>query len=334
MSKIVILHGEVPVDAPADEQDVLVEVDTVAQALKRLGHDPIPVVFTLDLPRVLATLREIRPEVIFNLVESVGGKDRLIHLAPAVLDSIAIPYTGAPTEAVFLSSHKVLAKQRLRSAGIATPAWYWRGAQGEMDETETLPKGRYIIKSLWEHASIGLNESAIVEANDAAELGVLVNRRVATLGTDLFAEAFVEGREFNISLLDGPNGPEVLPHAEIQFLDFPDDKPRVVDYKAKWDEDSFEFQHTPRIFEFPASDSDLLRSLSEISKQCWQVFGLRGYARVDFRVDGDGKPWVLEININPCLSPDGGFHAAVQRAGLTIEQAAQRVLDAALRRRV
>jgi D-alanine-D-alanine ligase len=324
--RIAILHGEVPENAPEDEQDVLVEVETVKGALGRMGYEAVPVVFCLDVPRALSALRKIEPALVFNLVESVQGKDRLIHLAPAVLDSVGLPYTGSPTEAIFLTSHKLLTKRFLRSANIATPAWFCR----DIADGTLLPRGgRYIIKSVWEHASIGLDGGSIVETDDPAELRRRLEERAALMKGEVFAEAFVDGREFNISLLEGPDGPEVLPHAEILFVDYPEGKPRVVDYKAKWDEKSFEYSHTPRSFEFPTSDAGLLASLSELSKECWRLFGLRGYARVDFRVDAKGRPWVLEINANPCLSPDGGFYAAVRQAGLSIEEAVQRILDAA-----
>ena len=326
--RIAILHGEVPENAPQDEQDVLVEVGTVKEALGGMAYEAVPVVFSLDSPRAISALRQIEPALVFNLVESVQGQGRLLHLAPAVLDSVGLPYTGSPTEAIFLTSHKLLTKRFLRSANIATPAWFCR----EIADGTLLPGGgRYIIKSVWEHASIGLGGGSIVETDDAVELRKRLEERAILMKGEVFAEAFVDGREFNISLLEGPDGPEVLPHAEILFVDYPEDKPRVVDYKAKWDEGSFEYSHTPRSFDFPASDAGLLEFLSEISKRCWRLFGLRGYARVDFRVDADGQPWVLEINANPCLSPDGGFYAALERAGLSIESAVERILDATRR---
>jgi len=326
--RIAILHGEVPENAPEDERDVLVEVETVKGALGGMAYEAVPVVFTLDIPRAISALRQIEPALVFNLVESVQGQGRLIHLAPAVLDSVGLPYTGSPTEAIFLTSHKLLTKRFLRSANIATPAWFCR----EIADGTLLPGGgRYIMKSVWEHASIGLDGGSIVETDDAVELRRRLEERAILMKGEVFAEAFVDGREFNISLLEGPDGPEVLPHAEILFVDYPEDKPRVVDYKAKWDEGSFEYSHTPRSFDFPASDAGLLEFLSEISKRCWRLFGLRGYARVDFRVDADGQPWVLEINANPCLSPDGGFYAALERARLSIETVVERILDAARR---
>ena len=99
-----------------------------------------------------------------------------------------------------------------------------------------------------------------------------------------------------------------------------------VGYRAKWDEGSFEYGSTPRSFDFPPDDAALLATLKRLSLACWEIFGLRGYARVDFRVDAEGKPWVLEINTNPCLSPDAGFMAAAGRAGLSRNDVVRRII--------
>jgi len=321
--RVAVLHGEVPADAPEDEQDVLVEVATASDVLSRLGFDTIPVVFSLDVPRAVDALRREEPELVFNLVESVGGRGRLIHLAPAVLDSLGCRYTGAGTDATFMTSNKVLAKRMLEDAGIRTPRWLSLDGGGPAAGDA---RGRFILKSVWEHASIGLDDRAVVEVRDAADLKVRLEEHAERTGDEVFAEAFIDGREFNLSLLAGGNGPEVLPHAEIRFLDYPRGKVRLVDYKAKWDRDSFEYHHTPRSFEFSEEDRPLLDTLSRMAMDCWRLFGLRGYARVDFRVDGDGRPWVLEVNTNPCLSPDGGFVAAVERAGLDLTGAVERIL--------
>src|SRR5208282_3020872 len=95
---------------------------------------------------------------------------------------------------------------------------------------------------------------------------------------------------------------------------------------------SFEYANTPRRFEFPAEDEPLLQVLTSMSRKCWQEFELRGYARVDFRVDNAGRPWVLEINTNPCISPDAGFMAAAVRAGLSIEEVVRRIIAEATRK--
>ena len=318
---VAIVYGQVDPSAPPDERDVLVEADAVRTALHALGHRTIDVPLTLDLGAAAARLKAAAPLIAFNLAETVDGKGSLIQLAPSLLDSLRIAYTGAPCEAIVLTSHKLLAKKMLVAAGIATPPWTMATAALNHDPDFRHP---WIVKSVWEHASIGLSDGSVV--NDRAELAAEVERRTAT--EHLFVEGFVEGREFNLALLGGTPGgkPQALPPAEIQFVGFPEGKPRMVGYKAKWAEGSFEYGSTVRRADFPAEDGDLLSTLVATSVECWRLFGLRGYARVDFRVDEAGRPWVLEINTNPCISPDAGFMAAAGRAGLTIEEVVRRIV--------
>jgi D-alanine-D-alanine ligase len=320
-SRVAVVYGAVAADAAPDEQDVLVEVDTVQQALTALGFAPVAVPLTLDLEAVRRRLLHLRPAFVFNLVESVEGLGRLIHLAPALYESLGLPYTGAGSEAMYLTSNKPLAKRLLAAAGIATP-------EGVEPATQGLPApafaGPYIVKSVWEHASIGIDESSVVE--DARKLAAVARKRQRRFGGEWFAERFIEGREFNLSLLGGPDGVELLPPAEMLFRDYPQGKRRIVDYAAKWHAGSFEFCNTVRRFEFDEADQSLLGRLEDVAKACWRLFGLSGYARVDFRVDAEGRPWVLEVNVNPCLSPDAGFAAAAARRGLDLAAVLRRII--------
>jgi D-alanine-D-alanine ligase len=272
-------------------------------------------------------LKAAAPFLAFNLAETIEGKGSLIHLVPSLLDTLGIPYTGAPCEAILLTSHKVLAKRSLVAGGIPTPPW---AAGAEALEAGPGFPPPWIVKSVWEHASIGLEDSSVVESADA--LPVEIRRRASreTL-ENLFVESFIDGREFNLALLGAEKEPENLPPAEIQFVGYPRGKPRMVGYKAKWEEGSFEYRATPRVFDFPAGDEKLVSELVRLSRDCWRLFGLRGYARVDFRVDAAGRPWILEVNTNPCLAPDAGFMAAAGRAGLTTEDVMERIVSAATR---
>lgn len=322
MKKVVILHAEIPPEAPPDERDTLIQAGAVAEALQKLGFTPVLVPFGLDLADVRARLSAITPEFVFNLVEAVDGRDRFIHLAPALLDSMGLSYTGSSTEAVFLTSGKVLSKCLMRSFGLPTPPFV---AGGEPADASFQP-GPYIIKSVWDHASAGIGDDSIVSAENRAQLLSHIARRSPLHRDACFAEAYIDGREFNLSVLAGPGGPVVLPHAEILFQNYPPGKPRIVDYRAKWLEGSFEYENTPRSFDFPPSDGPLLARLESLALAAFGAFRMRGYARVDFRVDRDANPWILEINANPCLTPDGGFTAAAQRAGLSYEAVIHRII--------
>lgn len=334
--RIPVLHNAVSGAEAPDEQDVLVQVAAVAEALGRLGHDARPLPCTLDLAALRARLAADRPELAFNLVESLDGTGRLIHLVPALLDHLRIGFTGAPTEAVLATSHKLMAKERMRALGLPTPAWLGPHPPGMppacgpgADGSE--PATRWIVKSLWEHASIGIDEASLTLCAGAEAAREALERRARELGGACFAERFVDGREFNLSLLAGPDGPEVLRPAEILFEGYAPGVPRVVGYRAKWDAESYEFHHTPRRFDFPAEDAPLLERLRRLALECWAGFRLGGYARVDFRVDANGQPWILEVNANPCLSPDAGFAAALAQTGIDFTQAVERIVDDAMR---
>ncbi len=320
--KIAILHGDVAKDAGADELDTFAQAAFAADGLTRLGHDPFCIPVSLNLESLREELIRAKPAVVFNLVESLAGRGNLIHVVPALLDALGIPYTGARTEAMFVSSNKLLAKQRLAEAGLPTAPWL-TVADGSDD---AFTPGKWIVKSVWEHASVGLDEDSVIAAADKGALAEEMVRRKQSLGGACFAEKFIDGREFNVSLLAGC----VLPPAEILFDGYPAGKVRVVGYRAKWEETSFEYAATRRSFDFSHGDEPLLERLVQLSRQCWRLFGLRGYARVDFRVDDAGAPWILEVNANPCLSPDAGFPAAAARAHLSFPDVLQRIIDDAL----
>lgn len=332
--RVAVVHNAVVGTDGPDDQDVLVQAETVCKALAVLDHRSHTIACTLDLDRVRRRIEAFSPDVVFNLVESLDGHGRLIHLFPFVLDAVGIPYTGAPAESILTTTNKVMAKQHMTAAGLPTPEWigpHPSEAYGSPGLTnDKISETTWIIKSVWEHASVGLDETGIVRAQGREGLLELVRQRASAVGGACFAEQYIDGREFNLSLLTGHSGPEVLPPAEIVFQHYGKDKPRIVDYRAKWDHTSFEFHHTPRRFEFGPKDGALLKAFQELALACWKVFGLRGYGRIDFRIDHDGRPWILEVNANPCLSPDAGFAAALNRAGLSFAEAIGRILEDAL----
>lgn len=330
--RVLIVHHALSPHSSPDDHDVLCQAEFVRHGLLRLGHAVDILSTDLNLQRFSEDVLRLAPDVVFHLVESLGGTDRLQYLSAGVLDALAVPYTGSPTQTLFETNDKLLTKARLRTAGLPTPDWI-DPARPEPFATAARSGKGYLIKSAWEHASAGIEE-AVRPAATAEQYRALLDAldRITTqTRRPWFAEEFIEGREFNLSILGGKDRPEVLPPAEIDFSAFPPEKPRIVGYRAKWDEDSFEYQATPRRFDFPASDRPLLTELERWAAACWDLFRLRGYARVDFRVDPAGRPFILEINANPCLSPDAGFMAAVAAAGYRPEEALERILADSLR---
>ena len=319
--RVLILHDRVTAADGPDGRDVLDQAAAVTGALTALGHTVDRLDCDLDLAALATELRQRQPELVFNLVESLGGSGRLIHLVPACLETLGVPYTGCRADALLLTSNKLLAKRWLQGAGLPVPAWVEPG-------DDDLPAGTadWIVKSVWEHASIGLDANSLVRGRAGRTVRELLPERARRLGGVCFAEHYIEGRECNLALLAGPHGPELLPPAEIVFDNFPPGMPRILDYRAKWDEQSFACSHTRRSFDFPPADGPLLARLGQLALACWRIFRLNGYARVDFRIDTTGAPWILEVNANPCLSPDAGFSAALERAGIPFGEAVRRIV--------
>lgn len=312
--KILVLHSDIAADAPPEELDTLIAAEAVAKALEIRGHKVAQAPFRQEQLEDL--LAQAAPEMVFNLVEGVDGQGRLAPIAPRMLAARQMRFTGATAEAMALTNDKPLTKQRLREAGLATPDWAvppdWRG----------LGVGKWIVKAALEDASLGLDDKCVVEAPHVAARAELCASR---FGGDWFAERYVEGREFNIALLDG----QVLPMAEMRFEQWPDAKPRIVGYDAKWEEDSAGWNGTVRAFGVEKDEPRLARRLKSACEQVWRLFALSGFARVDFRVAEDGTPLVLEINTNPCISPDAGFAAAAAEAGLSYDALIEVIVEAA-----
>jgi D-alanine-D-alanine ligase len=266
-------------------------------------------------------LRKISPLVAFNLVETVEGTGGLLYFAPAILNHLGIPFTGVPLEALFITTNKILTKKQLNLLKIPTSDWY---QVDQLDRLDT--KQMYIVKPVWEDGSLGLDEHCVFKGNDKAFIRQLRKYNKKTF----FVEHFIDGREFNLSVLGGKKGPQVMPPAEILFKDYPEGKPRIVGYNAKWTEESFEYNHTPRTFRFRQSEKPLLDELTKLALKCWHAFELKGYVRVDFRVDKENHPYVLEINGNPCIAPESGYVAATRQAGLKFPQVIGRILEDAM----
>lgn len=318
--RIVILQSTVAKDAAADDLDTLVQTAAVAKALRRAGHEVLTAAFSLHVGQAAGTLRELAPDAVFNLVETVGGSARMAHIAPALLEHLGLPFTGSGSQAMFLSTNKLLAKAMLVHGNLPTPSWVTSESGISVD-------GRtYIVKSVWEHASLGLDDDSVISDSRSECLLAAMRQRGKRFGGEWFAEEFITGREFNISMLCSPDGPKVLHPAEIMFRDF-GARPTVVGYKAKWDEDSADYLGTVRTFEFSDSDTFLLENLRRLAVDCWRIFNLSGYARVDFRVDADGRPYIIDVNANPCLSPDAGFAATLKHSGIDYQEALMRIIS-------
>jgi D-alanine-D-alanine ligase len=263
-------------------------------------------------------LKKIKPDLVVNLVEELNNQCQFVSFVPALLEQMAIPYTGAPAEALYITTNKILTKRLLKQFSLPTPNWY---------ENQNVTSGRYIIKAIYEHASFALDESSILKVNNVAQLRTVLKDKKNQYGSEFFAEQYIAGREFNVAIIGNSKSPQILPIAEMCFVN---DACKILTYKAKWQEHSKEYQNSVRNFVFKPEDQDLLAMLAKISLQCWQAFKLSGYARIDFRIDKDNQPYILEINANPCLAPDAGFIAAALQNQQTSHNIIQQIINIAL----
>jgi D-alanine-D-alanine ligase len=323
--RVAFLYNRSSEDPALAAEDEVPALSPVVDALKRLGHSVVPIACTLDLAAIRQELLRAKPDVVFNRVESLGGSDSMMAAITLLLDSMKIPYTGNSSAALMATASKVYVKERLQRAGLPTPEWIY--ADRSWTETDN---SRFILKSDREHASFELDDSSVVRVTSQEQISALLHDREVATGREYFAEEFIDGREFNLSLI-GPK-PRVLPPAEIDFSTFPLGMERIVGHSAKCDQNSFEYNNTERIYDFPPSDVRLLQHIGELAVQCWQLFELCGYARVDFRVDSARQPWILEINTNPCTLPEAGFAAGLENAGIDYCEGIQAILDAAMDR--
>ncbi len=315
---VVILHNKVFDYSNPDETDVLQQVNLVTEAYKQLGYHPVSMELGKDPFNDILKIKENRPLFVFNLVESVFEKGELLYIGPALLNAFQIRYTGTPLEALFITTSKLLTKKLMDLYNIPTPLYY------HVNETEKLePAKRYIVKPVWEDGSVGLDEESVFDTSDLMKLKKIVRLSPS----HYFIEEFIEGREFNISVLGGKDKANVLQPAEMIFKDYPPEKPRMLGYQAKWNTSSFEYRNTIRSFETIDIKSSLYTELRKICLECWRYFSLKGYARVDFRVDSNSRPYVIEINGNPCISPDSGFIAAARYAGLDNKTIIRRISE-------
>ncbi len=317
MNRCCIIYNEPGESALADELDVLDQVDHIEKHMEVIGIKVYRKGITTDFMNELSVLSDEKPDFVFNLVESINNKGELNYFIPALLNLYSIPYSGNPLEAIFLTSNKILASKVMKNAGIKNPSLFLPSQYKLLN-----PGNKYIVKPVWEDGSLGITEESVFECKTGC------GERLKSLDdSHWFIEDFIEGREFNISVLAGKEGPEVLPAAEMVFVNYGETKPRIIDFKAKWETDSFEYINTVR--EFPGNKlSDRLeKNLMDSALACWQLFGLKGYARVDVRVDSNENVFVLEINANPCISPDSGFVAATIKAGYTFTDVIQRIIN-------
>ncbi len=278
-------------------------------ALKSLGHAVLRVPFGRDVLELGTKLRAFRPDVVLNLAESPLSYYDMEPHAVAFLELLRIPYTGNGLLPLSLCKDKGLAKEVLVARGIATPR-YCVCAQ----VPDRVPKLRFplMVKPLRQDGSVGIDDTSVVDTLPALQRRVA--RVLKSQGHEALVEEFMGGREFHVAVLG--NGDHAVPYQILPPSEYVyhSDRWRVCTFEAKWNERHPSYAAVEAVY--PATISRVLyTALEKTAFACAAAFQLKGYARIDFRLDARGVPQVLEVNPNPDLVPGYGIARAAETGG-------------------
>lgn len=310
------------------EESVIEEIGAVEEAIHSLNYECFTLAIKDEIFTIIHWLKEIRPDVVFNLCESVFGNASLEMNIPAMLDLFRIPYTGSSSLTLGLCQDKGKVKDILSSQGILTPRYkiFDRGA--DHIEEDVFP---VIVKPLHEDGSLGISKDSVVYDNES--LRNRIRYVIEKYKQPALVEEFIDGRELNISLLETNGSLEVLPISEIDYSDFPEGVPKICGYEAKWVTESIEYQRSRPICPAPL-DWVLKKRVEYIATKVFSLFGCRDYARVDMRVNNEGEIFVLEINPNPDISLQSGFARSIKAKGMSYDEFIGCLIEKALQRKI
>jgi D-alanine-D-alanine ligase len=309
------------------EDGVLEEIGAVEEAVRFLGHQCFVMAIREEIFTVIHWLKEIRPDVVFNLCESVYGNTCLEMNIPALLDLFRIPYTGSSSLTLGLCQDKGKVKDILTSQGILTPRYkiFDRGVNHIRGNIFPI-----IVKPLYEDGSLGISKESVVFDDEA--LAKRIQYVIEKYHQPALVEEFIDGRELNVGLVEMNGKTAVLPISEIDYSEFPEGFPKICGYEAKWVAESLEYQKSKPICPAPL-EWVMKKRVDHIAVKIFKLFGCRDYARVDIRVDHDGKIYIIEVNPNPDISPQSGMTRAVKVQGMTYTKFIGGLIERALQRK-
>ena len=314
-----------------DATSVRASAKAIASALIETGYTvELTGVHGIEVYDVLAKLGANKPDLLFNLCESMDGDPRNEPTFAGLLDLFGIPYTGANLLALATCLYKHRTKDVLIAHKVPTPPYRMLYDEADLaDETLATLDYPWFVKLAHEDASLGITEANVVA--DAAALRARTRELMRDHKQAVIAERYVEGREINVTLMGSGEHVEVLPLHEIDFAAMPADRPRIVSYAAKWDEQHVDYAGTKPV---PLRDASpaLVAAIEATSRAAWTALGLRDYGRVDLRIDAAATPWVIDVNPNPDISPDAGVVRAAKVAGISYPELVETIALAALQR--
>jgi D-alanine-D-alanine ligase len=303
------------------------DVGAIAGSLAGAGYRPEVIAVGRVTADLIRRLLELAPRFAFNLCEEIDGDSGMEMAFAGLLELLGIPFTGSDSFALGLALDKFRVKQLLEAEGIPVPL----GGICRPGSTSMFPPGMkfpVIVKPGREDASLGVNGDSVCAT--AEEVGRQVRYIHDVYRQEALIEEFLDGREFNVSVI-GEEEPEVLAVSEIDFARLPANEPKIVSYRAKWDEMSAQFGGTTPIC--PAAIPEGMKErIDSIALASYRAVGCRDYARVDMRTDASGAVYVLEVNPNPDLSPQAGFAGAARAAGFSYADIVLRISESAIAR--
>ncbi len=274
-------------------------------------------------------LRELKPDLVFNIAEGLHGASREAQI-PALLDMLQIPYSGSDPLTLGLCLDKQRTKEILKQHRVPTPR-FWVVAN-----PFAIPRNlRYplMVKPALEGSSKGVTNNALVY--NRKELVRQLEWITNTYAQKAIIEEFLPGREFTVALLGNGSDIRVLPVVEINFASLPVGCNPIYSYEAKWIWDT---EESPLpIFDCPAQlEPFLQQQIEQLCRQAFNALGCRDWCRVDVRLDGTGRPHVIELNPLPGILPrpeqNSCFPKAARAAGLSYTEMIQQVVDVASQR--
>jgi D-alanine-D-alanine ligase len=304
-------------DALADEESYF-----TANAVKKVLEPENEVSLIRVTRHNLSTLRAF--EFVFNLAENCAETDLKEDEIARYMEKNNVLFSGAGAAALSLCIDKGRTKEIILSNNLLTPKFQIIHKIGEkIGNRLDFP---LIIKPLHEDGSIGIEEDSICYDESSALLKAkkLINR----FRQPVILEEYIDGREINAAIL----GEEILPLSEIIF-DLPKDKPKILTYACKWETESDSYQKT--MPNCPAElDEKTKKDIELAALNAAKLLGCRDYTRVDFRIDSKNNPYIIEVNPNPCINPQGaGFLKSASVAGYSFEDIIKKIIQSALKRK-
>ncbi|PIR23237.1 MAG: hypothetical protein COV44_03790 [Deltaproteobacteria bacterium CG11_big_fil_rev_8_21_14_0_20_45_16] len=331
MSKKIVILFDLLEAPPPDQNYRDYEKDSVwdnevsvKRALQRLGHEVVLIGVFNDITRLITELNEIKPDLIFNMVESFNNNRNLEPQVVGVFELLGIPFTGTRSLGLGICKDKALSKKILSHHRIRIPRWVVSHRSRPLRKIHDI-KFPAFVKASHTEGSEGISKESFVESeSDAIARAAFLHEKYES---NVIIEEFIEGRELYMSVL-GDKRLQCFPMREIVFQNFPEDEPKFATYKSKWDE-KYRKKWGIRN-EFARNlEKDVIKRAENMCKKAFAVLHLHAYARFDLRLNEQGELYMLEANPNPSITDYDDFAASGRKADIEYDELIAKLIDLA-----